>query len=523
MPCALLSVYDKTGITDFAKGLHALGWTLLASGSTAQHLRAASLPVTEVADYTKSPEMLGGRVKTLHPAIHGGILARDTKSDQQELRDFGWDYIDLVAVNLYPFEQTIAKPDATWDDAIEQIDIGGVALIRATAKNHQRTILVCDPNDYSEVLRQLQTGNSTPELRRRLAVKGFVTTSHYDAAITAFLSATTPQQLTLYPVQTLRYGENPHQKATLYSYEPNTGPLGGQLLQGKELSYNNLLDLDAAWKTVVSFERPTICIVKHVSPCGIASADTIAAAFPLAFAADPVSAFGSVIASNRPFDAASTQALGKLFVECIVAPGFTDEARTLLAERSNCRLLQIAISSKSLRVPPQVSPVSLLERTEDLNLTLEPNYEWRSINRGILRQDLDLGDPHDTHWKIASKREPTEAEWTALRFAWRACQQMKSNAIVLAKGEATIGIGSGQPNRIDCVHTAIKRAGDNAKGSAMASDAFFPFSDCVDTAAQAGISAVIHPGGSVRDSESIAAADAANMAMVITGTRHFRH
>jgi phosphoribosylaminoimidazolecarboxamide formyltransferase/IMP cyclohydrolase len=500
MPKAILSVHDKTGLVEFARGLHALGWTVMASGGTAKVLRENRIPVTEVADYTRSPEILGGRVKTLHPAIHGGLLARPTEGDRAELRQLGWDYIDLVAVNLYPFEQTIARPGVSLEDAIENIDIGGVTLIRAAAKNHARVTLVCDPADYAAVLAELQSGGASAETRRRLAVKGFASTARYDAAIAAYLHPGGAFSLTAYPVQTLRYGENPHQSATLYAYAPGAGPLGGQVLQGKELSYNNLLDLDAAWKAAVAFEKPSICIVKHLSPCGLASAPNLAQAFQAAFACDRVSAFGGVVASNRPFDGATAEALGDLFVECIAAPGFTPEARAALAKRKNCRLVDMP------------------------DLSLEPRFELRSITRGLLRQDLDIGDPDGSGaWSVVSHRQPTEAEWLALRFAWKACQHVKSNAIVLARGEATVGIGGGQPNRVDCVRIAVQRAGEKARGAVMASDAFFPFPDSVEVAARAGVTAVVHPGGSVRDADSLAAADAAAMAMVVTGVRHFRH
>ncbi|HLB49842.1 MAG TPA: bifunctional phosphoribosylaminoimidazolecarboxamide formyltransferase/IMP cyclohydrolase [Anaerolineales bacterium] len=503
MPKAILSVHDKTGLVEFARGLHNLGWTLIASGGTAKLLRENQIPVAEVADYTGSPEILGGRVKTLHPAIHGGLLARPTDSDRADLSRINADYIDLVAVNLYPFEQTIAKPNVTLEEAIENIDIGGVTLIRAAAKNHDRVTLVSDPADYGAVLGELRSGGITAETRKRLAVKGFASTAQYDSAIAAYLNPGGLLKITAYPVQSLRYGENPHQSATLYSFEPGAGPLGGKVLQGKELSYNNLLDLDAAWKGAVCFERPTICIVKHLSPCGIASADNLADAFRAAFECDKVSAFGGVIASNRPFDGATAEALGELFVECIAAPGFTGEATAVLAKKKNCRLVEMPDTS------------------------VEPRHELRSITRGLLKQDGDMGDPASTEWKVVSKRQPTEAEWKALRFAWKACQHVKSNAIVFAHArngaEATVGIGGGQPNRVDCVRIAAERAGDKSKGAVMASDAFFPFPDSVEVAARAGITAVVHPGGSVRDADSIAVADAANMAMVVTGVRHFRH
>ena len=505
MPQALLSVYDKTGLVDFARGLHALGWSLIASNGTARELRRSQVPVTEVADYTGSPEILGGRVKTLHPAIHGGLLARATEADRGELLNLGWGTIDLVAVNLYPFDQTIAKPGVALDEAIENIDIGGVALIRAAAKNHQRVTLICNPADYPAVLAELQKGEVSAETRRRLAVQGFALTARYDAAIARFFSPESPLQLVAYPMQRLRYGENPHQAATLYAWSPGSGPLGGKMLQGKELSYNNLLDLDAAWRAAVDFEKPTICIVKHLSPCGIASAQELATAFEAALSCDPVSAFGGVIASNRPFDEHTAEALRGLFVECIVAPGFSKEARAILARKKSCRLVEMP------------------------DTRIEPRFELRSITRGLLCQDLDLGDPLQEgaesmgRWRVVSRRSPTEAEWIALRFAWTACQHVKSNAIVLAKGEATVGIGGGQPNRVDCVRIAMRRAGEKARGAVMASDAFFPFPDSIEVAAEAGVTAVVHPGGSVRDAESVAAVDAAGMAMVITGIRHFRH
>lgn len=499
MPRALLSVYDKTGLIELARVLLELNWELLASGSTANYLREHQIPVTDVADYTQSPEMLGGRVKTLHPAIHGALLARATEADHQELLKFGWDYIDLVAVNLYPFQTTIAKPNVSMDEAIEQIDIGGVTLIRAAAKNHERVTLLCDPNDYTLFINELKSGKINPKTKKQLAVKGFLQTSQYDTAIANYLATNTSIQLNLYPVQNLRYGENPHQTATLYNYSPDTGPLGGKLLQGKELSYNNLLDLDAAWKTVLGFKRPTVCIVKHLSPCGISSANTITEAFKAALACDPISAFGGIIASNHTFDEDAAITLEKLFVECIAAPKFSEAARAVLANRQNCRLLEI----------PQ--------------LTLQPKHEYRSINFGLLQQSIDQGDPESTELKVVTQREPTKAEWEALKFAWRACQSVKSNAIVLAKGEATIGIGGGQPNRVDCVHIAAKRAGENAKGSIMASDAFFPFADSIEVAATYGITAIIQPGGSVRDNEVIDAANKLGLTMIMTGVRHFRH
>lgn len=499
MPKAILSVSDKSGLVDFAGGLRSLGWELIASGGTARLLRENGLEVTDVADYTGSPEILNGRVKTLHPAIHAGLLARASNNDRSDLQRLGWDYIGLVAANLYPFEATVAREEVTDEEAIENIDIGGVTLVRAAAKNYERVTLVCDPVDYVRVLAELRSGGVSLETRVELALKGFSLTARYDSAISAFLSGGDTLQVQAYPVQKLRYGENPHQQATLYAYKPGEGPLGGRVLQGKPLSYNNLLDLDAAWKAVLSFDRPTVCINKHLSPCGIASSPVLADAFKAAFASDPVSAFGGVIASNRPVDAQTAEAMKDLYVECIIAPGFTGGARDWLARKKNCRLVEI---------PDQ---------------EVSPQYELRSVNRGILKQSIDLGDPSETEWKAVSAREPSAEEWQSLRFAWKACQFAKSNAIVFAKGEATVGIGSGQPNRVDCVQIAAQRAGEKAHGAVMASDAFFPFPDSVEAAAKYGITAVIHPGGSIRDDQSIAAADAAGMAMVLTGVRHFKH
>ena len=506
MPKAILSVHDKTGLVYFAQGLSNLGWSIIASGGTARLLSENHIEVQEVAEYTGSPEILGGRVKTLHPSIHGGLLARDTLSDQRELLNLGWDYIDLVAVNLYPFELTISKPESTLEDAIENIDIGGVTLIRAAAKNFSRVTLVCDPSDYPAVLAEIKAGGVTQQTRQKLALKGFSMTAHYDSAIQGYLSeladpnrVDSPLNLRLYPISRLRYGENPHQEAALYAYQPDSGPLGGKLLQGKALSYNNLLDLDAAWRAAVSYQSPTVCIVKHLSPCGIASASNLEQAFQLALASDPISAFGGVIATNQVFDEKIAQALGELFVECIIAPGFTPKAQEVLSKRKNLRLVSMP------------------------DIHIQPLYELRSVNQGLLRQSIDQGDPKSSNWQVVGQRSPTEDEWRSLRFAWKACQHVKSNAIVFAQGEATVGIGGGQPNRVDCVRIAAMHAGEKAQGAVMASDAFFPFPDSVEEAAKAGITAIVSPGGSVRDAESIAMADAHGIAMVFTGVRHFRH
>ena len=509
MPTALLSVSNKTGLVDLAQGLHGRGWQLLASGGTAQTLRAAGLTVEEIADYTASPEVLGGRVKTLHPAVHAGILARQTAGDQEDLTRLNARLIDLVIVNLYPFEAAVSRPDVLLDEAIENIDIGGVALIRAAAKNHERVAVVTEPSDYSLILSEVEAhGMVSPATRQRLAVKAYQHTARYDMAIASYFHRVTqeerveqaPAWLSIFPSTPLRYGENPHQRARLFHLDGQSGPFGGEVLQGKELSYNNLLDLDAAWRAAMAFEKPTAAIVKHLSPCGIASAAGLPAAFAQALASDPVSAFGGVIAANVTFDAETVDAMGSLFVECIIAPEFTPEALEKLAKRKNCRLVRVT------------------------GTKLAPAYEVRTVNQGILWQERDFGDPSAAQeWKVVTRRAPTEQEWESLRFAWKAAQHVKSNAIVLAQGEATVGIGGGQPNRVDCVKIAIERAGARAEGAVMASDAFFPFPDSVETAAKAGVTAIVQPGGSVRDEESIAAADAANIAMVVTGYRHFRH
>ena len=499
---AMLSVYDKTGLVDFARPLAGRGVELIASGGTARTLREAGLAVQEVSDVTGSPEILGGRVKTLHPAIHGGILSRRTPNDQEQLGGLGWGKIDMVVVNLYPFERTATNPNASLEEAVEQIDIGGVALLRAAAKNFAHVTVVCDHADYAPVLEEIEAqGEVSPETRRRLAVKTFARTAAYDAAIWDYLAGDEtllPERLVLglHKLNDLRYGENPHQQAALYAAPGVTGPLGGELLQGKPLSYNNLLDLDAAWRAAVSFERPTIAIIKHLGPCGIASADSLAEAFPSALAGDPVSAFGSVIAANRTFDGETARALGDLFVEAIAAPAFTDAAQEVLSARKGCRLVTMG----------QAAPDEI---------------EVRAIRGGFVAQERDRGD--EAGWKVVTKRAPTEAEMEALRFAWQAVAHVKSNAILLAQGEAAVGIGGGLPSRVDAVRLAVAKAGERVQSAVMASDAFFPFPDGVEVAAEAGVTAVVQPGGSVRDQQVIEVADRLGLAMCFTGVRHFRH
>lgn len=513
MPRALLSVSDKSGLIDLARALVAAGHELIASGGTAGTLSDAGLPVTPVDALTGQRELLGGRVKTLHPALHAGILARDSAADLAELEQAGFAPIDVVVCNLYPFREVSAREGTTLEDAIEQIDVGGVALLRAAAKNFSRVIALCDPADYGLLVQALGAGKEIDlPTRRSLAAKVFALTQAYDAAIHSRLiqedqastsEDTTPARLTqtFHRAEVLRYGENPHQRAAWYSQTPGAGPLGGELLGGqRQLSYNNYLDLDAAARAVRDFPLPTVAVVKHLSPIGLASDADLALACRKALAADPLSSFGGVLASSRPVDAAFVAALGKTFVEAIVAPDFDEEALELLgAKRKNCRLL---------RLPARPTGEA---------------WQQRSVSGGLLLQRADEGDPAGAAWRTATAREPDEEETQALAYAWRAVQHVPSNAIVVAHPAAVVGVGGGLPSRVDAVELAVRKAGERAQGAALASDAFFPFADGIEAAAAAGIAAVIQPGGSVRDAEVIAAADDGNIAMVFTGVRHFRH
>jgi phosphoribosylaminoimidazolecarboxamide formyltransferase / IMP cyclohydrolase len=504
MPRALLSVWDKNGLIELAIGLADAGWELVASGGTAAAIRQAGLDVLPVEQLTGEPEMLDGRVKTLHPAVHAALLARDRVSDFAELAERDWKPIDLVVVNLYPFEQAICDPGTSLDDALEMIDIGGVALLRAAAKNFPRVTVLCDPDDYPDVLNEMHS----PEYRRRMAHKAFTRTADYDAAIRMYLmhpDGGPPLRIEAFPVLDLRYGENPHQTARLYGPALDSNPMGGTLLQGKPLSYNNLLDLDGAWRAVLAYQKPAVVVVKHASPCGIASTKQDSAlAARQAIECDPVSAFGSVIACNRVVDGAFINALGDLFVECLAAPSFSEEAIEVLSRKKNLRALQL----------PMADPAHW--------------DEIRGIFGGMLVQQRDAGDNNGMEgWRVVSSRQPSDGEFRTLRFAWNAVVPVKSNAIVLAQSGPdswyTVGIGGGQPNRVDCVRIAGERAGQRAAGSVMASDAFFPFPDGIEAAHALGVTAVVQPGGSKRDEEVIQTADAAGMAMIFTGVRHFRH
>ncbi len=512
MPRALLSVYDKTNLVKFASTLLELGWDLVASGGTEVTLKNSGLAVTSVEALTGMKELLDGRVKTLHPAIHAGILARDKPEDITSLKEFGYAPINMVVCNLYPFQDTVAQQGITLQDAIEQIDIGGVTLLRAAAKNFFHVIVVCDVNDYAKVGAELKASSQVDlATRRKLAVKAFAHTRDYDTAIHAFLSqdmvpsligSDLPRHLSvgMQQVETLRYGENPHQVAAYYSRATKTGPLGGTVLGGKQLSYNNILDLDAAWRAVSSFTEPTAVIVKHLNPTGIASGATLAEAFPKALASDPVSAYGGVMAVNRVVDDELVNGLGTLFIEAIAAPSFSPTAQvSLLSNRKNCRLIQI----------PQTFSGK------------EP--EIRSVQGGMLVQSADIGDPEGATFQTVTERAPSPEEINALQFAWKAVQHVKSNAIVLAVSDTTLGIGGGLPSRVDATQLAVAKAGERARGSVLASDAFFPFADSIEVAIQAGVTAIIQPGGSIRDKEVIEAANKAGIAMVFTGTRHFRH
>ncbi|MEL6403392.1 MAG: bifunctional phosphoribosylaminoimidazolecarboxamide formyltransferase/IMP cyclohydrolase [Chloroflexota bacterium] len=514
MPRALLSVSDKAGIVELGQALVNLGWELVASGGTGKALNEAGLEVTPVEQLTGLPEMLGGRVKTLHPAIHAGILVRDKATDMDELAEHGYAPINMVVCNLYPFQETVAQIGITLQDAIEKIDIGGVTLIRAAAKNFFRVVTVCDPADYERVIAGLESSDGIDiATRRDLAVKAFAHTREYDMAIHAFLSQDAnvptaeeaedlPQHLAfaLHSVESLRYGENPHQAAAYYTQQQSSTPLGAKQHGGKTLSYNNILDVDASWRAVSAYNAPTVVVVKHLTPTGIASADTITEAFPHALASDPVSAFGGIIAVNRKVDKDFVDALGSLFVEAIAAPDFTQNGiEALKTSRKNCRILQMA------------TPY-------DRNA-----LDIRSVHGGTLIQRLDNGDPEGTLLKTVTERAPTVDELEALEFVWKACQHVKSNAIVLGKPGRTVGVGGGLPSRVDAVELAVKKAGDEATGAVLASDAFFPFPDGIEAAAAAGITAIIQPGGSIRDNIVIEAANKAGLAMVFTGTRHFRH
>ncbi len=526
---ALLSVYDKTGIVDVARRLAALDHTLLSTGGTAETLRKAGLPVVEISHYTGHPEILEGRVKTLHPRVHGGILADPAKeSHHADLVRTGIEPIGLVIVNLYPFREVAARPDARLDEVIEMIDIGGPTLIRAAAKNYRNVGVVVDPADYGTLLREMESAAGlSEETRRTLAAKAFAHTAAYDAAIRDDLprrlglapsaartppgtaaeagAAPFPSRLTLdlALLHELRYGENPHQRGALYA-EPGAGPrtvAAARQIQGRDLSFNNILDLDAAWRLVLEFDGPAVAIIKHNNPCGAAVGATLEEAFVNARSTDPASAFGGIVACNRPLDPGAAARIASIFLECVIAPGYAAGAREILAKKESLRVLEAGA--------PGGSPFQ--------------GFDLRRVTGGLLVQDWDVAAVDLALCRVATKRSPTPEEIRALDFAWRVAKHVRSNAIVLARPGRTVGIGAGQMSRIDAVRLARMKAQEPTAGTVLASDAFFPFRDGLDEAAQAGITAVVQPGGSVKDPEVIAAADEHGLAMVFTGVRHFRH
>lgn len=502
----LISVTDKSGAAEFARGLHQLGASLISTGGTARLLRESGVPVEDVAEVTGFPEMLDGRVKTMHPRIAAGMLAIRGRADHmQSLAQHGILPIDMVVVNLYRFEEVAARADAHLEELIENIDIGGPTMIRAAAKNYQDVAVVVSPDDYSVVLKEMRAsgGDLARETKWRLARKAFRTTADYDAAISARLdrdeaSGPLPRDLRLRApkLMDLRYGENPHQSAALYGARGN-GVAGAAQLQGKELSYNNLVDLDAAWQLVREFPGPAAAIIKHTNPCGCAEQDTLAEAWRKALECDPVSAYGGVAGLNRPVDAETAREIAKLFVEAVAAPEYTHEAREILAPRKNLRVMQAAAGTDALVI--------------------------KSISGGFLAQTVDDIKFERETAKVASRRPPTEEEWRALEFGWRVAKHVKSNAIVYARPGQIVGVGAGQMSRVDSVKLGAMKALLPLKGSVVASDAFFPFADGVEEAVKNGATAFIQPGGSVRDADVIAAADRLGAAMVFTGVRHFRH
>jgi phosphoribosylaminoimidazolecarboxamide formyltransferase/IMP cyclohydrolase len=510
---ALISVSDKRGLVPFVSGLAELGVEILSTGGTCRALREAGIDVIEVADKTGFPEIMDGRVKTLHPIIHGGLLGRRGK-DESIMEEHGIEPIDLLAVNLYPFEETIARDDATIDDAIENIDIGGPAMIRAAAKNHDGVAVVVDPDDYEGVLESLKNNELSLDSRRRLAAKAYAHTASYDTAITKYLSASLGDdplgERQLYAgklVERMRYGENPHQNAAFYidQQAPKGSLANARQLQGKAMSYNNIADSDAALECVKQFSGPACVIVKHANPCGVAVDTDVLAAYEKAFKTDPTSAFGGIIAFNRSLDARTArEIIDRQFVEVIVAPAIDEDAAAIVAEKKNVRLLE----------------------TGDWDSSASAGFDFKKVSGGLLVQGTDLGRITADDLRVVSKAAPTAAQIEDMLFAWTVVKYVKSNAIIFCKDHMTIGVGAGQMSRVYSTKIAAIKAADeglDVKGSVMASDAFFPFRDGIDAAAEHGISAIIQPGGSMRDEEVIQAADEHGLAMVLTGMRHFRH
>lgn len=511
---ALISVSDKTGIVEFASKLHQLGVEIISTGGTARVLREAGIPVTGVSELTGFPECLDGRVKTLHPNIHAGILAiRSNEEHMRQLSDLGIQPIDFVVINLYPFKETILKEDVKLEEAIENIDIGGPTLLRAAAKNSQDVVVVVDPDDYPKVIDELENkGEVSRQTKFSLAAKVFEHTAHYDALIAEYFrkqsdSEEYPELLTLTfeKVQSMRYGENPHQSAVFYREVGNyPGSLvNAKQLHGKELSFNNINDANGALSLLYEFDEPTVVAVKHANPCGVASAPTIYEAYKKAYEADPVSIFGGIVAANREIDRKTAEEINKIFIEIVVAPSYTEEALEVLIKKKNIRILQLEDIQG-----PRRKDVWDMKKVYGGLLVQQENYE-------LLPELSDL--------KVVTEKKPTEKEMEDLIFAWKVVKHTKSNGIAIAKDKQSLGIGPGQVNRIWAAEQAIERSGDKVKGAVMASDAFFPFPDCVEAAAKAGITAIIQPGGSIRDQESIDACNKYGIAMIFTGMRHFKH
>ncbi|MDI3533788.1 MAG: phosphoribosylaminoimidazolecarboxamide formyltransferase / cyclohydrolase [Thermosediminibacterales bacterium] len=511
---ALISVSDKTGIVEFAKKLEELGVEILSTGGTAKLLKESGVSVIPVSDVTGFPEILDGRVKTLHPKIHGGILAvRENKEHMNQLNELNIKPIDLLVINLYPFKETIKKEGITFEEAIENIDIGGPTMIRAAAKNHQDVAVVINPERYSSILEEIeQTGDISLKTKRELALEVFSYTAHYDALIADYLRKQLGRcefpelfTITFEKQQELRYGENPHQKACFYRevIKPRGSLVRAEQLHGKELSFNNINDANAAVELVKEFTQPTVVGLKHTNPCGVGSGETVYEAYKKAFEADPVSIFGGIFAFNRPVDKKTAEEINKIFIEIVVAPDFEPEALEVLKQKKNIRLL----------------------RLEDLQYSTreQETLDMKRVAGGLLVQEADVVDLDKEKLKVVTEKEPDEREWQDLFFGWKVVKHVKSNGIVLVKNLQTVGVGPGQVNRIWPTKYSILQAGEKARGAVLASDAFFPFADVVEAAAEAGITAIIQPGGSIRDKESIEAANAAGIAMVFTGIRHFKH
>jgi phosphoribosylaminoimidazolecarboxamide formyltransferase/IMP cyclohydrolase len=508
LPRALLSVSDKSGLSAFARGLRRLGYDLYATGSTLSAIVDGAVDARPVSDLTGFPEMMDGRIKTLHPGVHAGLLARRDKPEHMEaLRQHELKEIDLLCCNLYPFVETVTRPGVSFEEAVEQIDIGGPAMIRAAAKNSESVVVVVRPERYADILTALRAGGPDKDTRRRLAAEAYAHTAAYDSWIAAYMRGDAksdfPQELSFAGrlAQSLKYGENEHQNAAFYRYGLEPGGLGGaQQVQGKDLGFNNIQDASSAIQLVSDFDRPAAAIVKHMNPCGLAVADDIATAYRLAYECDPTSAFGGIVAVNRPLDRSTAEQIVQIVTHVVIAPEILEESLEVLARRKGMIVLA---------APPARTGLF--------------DYDVRSVPGGFLVQDWDREGFDRSASVVATKRDPTETEWEQLRLAWTAVKHVKSNAIVLFKDCAAVGVGAGQMSRVEAVQIAVRRAGERARGSVMASDAFFPFPDGLEEGIRAGVTAAIQPGGSLKDSEVVAAADAAGIAMVMTGLRHFKH